>query len=122
MEPPCWRQVVHRAIEHGINYLDTAPLYGIGECERLTGLALSGGFREKVLPLRGWAFAARGNSDQNFLSHVHTISCGSPVHVEQFTTRPPRRETVLYCSEYLRMAYTHGRRVAGREVCTSHLR
>ena len=51
LEPPCWRQVVHRAIEHGINYLDTAPLYGIGECERLTGLALSGGLREKVLPL-----------------------------------------------------------------------
>ena len=41
-------KIVHRAIEHGINYLDTAPLYGVGESERLTGLALSGGFREKV--------------------------------------------------------------------------
>ena len=28
--------------------LDTAPLYGAGESERITGLALSGGFREKV--------------------------------------------------------------------------
>ena len=28
--------------------LDTAPLYGVGESERITGLALSGGFREKV--------------------------------------------------------------------------
>ena len=36
------------AVELGINYLDTAPLYGVGESERITGLALSGGFREKV--------------------------------------------------------------------------
>ena len=41
-------KIVHRAIELGVNYLDTAPLYGEGESERLTGLALSGGFREKV--------------------------------------------------------------------------
>ena len=41
-------KIVHRAIELGVNYLDTAPLYGVGESERITGLALSGGFREKV--------------------------------------------------------------------------
>ena len=37
---------VHRAIELGINYLDTSPLYG--ESERRVGLALNGGWRRKV--------------------------------------------------------------------------
>ena len=37
---------VRRAIELGINYLDTAPLYG--ESERRVGLALADGWREKI--------------------------------------------------------------------------
>ena len=37
---------VHRAIELGINYLDTSPLYG--ESERRVGLALKGGKREQI--------------------------------------------------------------------------
>ena len=39
-------EAVHRAIELGINYLDTSPLYG--ESERRVGLALNGGWRRKV--------------------------------------------------------------------------
>ncbi len=32
--------LVDYAIEHGINYFDTAPVYGQGESERVTGIAL----------------------------------------------------------------------------------
>ena len=39
-------EAVHRAIDLGINYLDTAPLYG--ESERRVGLGLAGGWREKI--------------------------------------------------------------------------
>lgn len=39
-------EAVHRAIDLGINYLDTAPLYG--ESERRVGLALADGWREKI--------------------------------------------------------------------------
>ena len=40
-------EAVHRAIDLGINYLDTAPLYG--ESERRVGLALAdGNWREKI--------------------------------------------------------------------------
>ena len=39
-------KAVHRAIDLGINYLDTAPLYG--ESERRVGLALADGWREKI--------------------------------------------------------------------------
>ena len=33
--------LVDYALEHGINYFDTAPVYGQGESERVTGIALS---------------------------------------------------------------------------------
>ncbi len=33
--------LVDYAIEHGVNYFDTAPVYGQGESERVTGIALS---------------------------------------------------------------------------------
>ena len=39
-------EAVHRSIDLGINYLDTAPLYG--ESERRVGLALADGWREKI--------------------------------------------------------------------------
>ena len=41
-------EAVHRAIDLGINYVDTAPLYGACESERRIGLALAGGWREKI--------------------------------------------------------------------------
>lgn len=40
-------ETIHYAIEHGINYVDTSPLYG--ESERRVGLALEGGRREKIV-------------------------------------------------------------------------
>ena len=33
--------LVDYAIEHGVTYFDTAPVYGQGESERVTGIALS---------------------------------------------------------------------------------
>ena len=39
---------IRAAIERGINFIDTAPPYGDGESERCIGLALAGGWREKV--------------------------------------------------------------------------
>jgi len=40
-------QVIHRAIDMGINFIDTADMYGIGENERLVGQAIAGK-RERV--------------------------------------------------------------------------
>ena len=39
---------IREAIERGVNFIDTAPPYGDGESERCIGLALAGGWREKV--------------------------------------------------------------------------
>ncbi len=40
---------VHAALDAGINFIDTAPMYGDGEAERRLGLALRGRPRENVV-------------------------------------------------------------------------
>lgn len=41
--------IVHAAIDLGINLFDIAPVYGFGESERILGKALKNGKREKVM-------------------------------------------------------------------------
>ncbi len=40
--------LIHEAIENGINYFDTAYIYQAGKNETLLGKALAGGYRERV--------------------------------------------------------------------------
>jgi aryl-alcohol dehydrogenase-like predicted oxidoreductase len=40
---------IRSAIERGINLIDTAPVYGFGVSERIVGMALEGGFRERAV-------------------------------------------------------------------------
>ena len=35
-------QAIHRALDAGINWIDTAPAYGLGHCEEVVGQALAG--------------------------------------------------------------------------------
>ncbi|RMI41124.1 aldo/keto reductase [Streptomyces triticirhizae] len=39
---------IHRAIDHGLDFIDTADMYGDGVSEEIVGSALRGGWREKV--------------------------------------------------------------------------
>jgi uncharacterized protein len=61
---------VHCAIDHGVNYVDTAWLYHLGEGEPFLGRALADGYREKVkiaTKLPCWIVESREDMD-NFLN------------------------------------------------------
>jgi aryl-alcohol dehydrogenase-like predicted oxidoreductase len=42
-------RIIHRALDAGINFLDTADVYSRGESEEIVGKALAGGRRENVI-------------------------------------------------------------------------
>lgn len=42
-------RTIHRALDEGVNLIDTAPVYGFGHSEEVVGRALEGGRREKVV-------------------------------------------------------------------------
>ncbi len=42
-------RIIHRALDAGINFLDTADVYSRGESEEIVGKALAGGRRENVV-------------------------------------------------------------------------
>ena len=61
-------RLVDYAIEHGVNYFDTAPVYCNGECERVTGIALNRHPRDK------WYIAAKiSNLEKHQWSREETL-------------------------------------------------
>jgi aryl-alcohol dehydrogenase-like predicted oxidoreductase len=42
-------RIIHRALDAGINFIDTADIYSAGESEEIVGKALAGGRREDVV-------------------------------------------------------------------------
>ena len=42
-------RIIHRALDAGINFIDTADVYGAGESEEIVGKALAGGRRDDIV-------------------------------------------------------------------------
>jgi aryl-alcohol dehydrogenase-like predicted oxidoreductase len=42
-------RIIHRALDAGINFIDTADIYSAGESEEIVGKALAGGKRDVVV-------------------------------------------------------------------------
>jgi aryl-alcohol dehydrogenase-like predicted oxidoreductase len=42
-------QIIHRALDAGINFIDTADIYSRGESEEIVGKALANGRRDEVI-------------------------------------------------------------------------
>jgi predicted aldo/keto reductase-like oxidoreductase len=60
-------QQVHCAIDHGVNYIDTAWPYHMGESEPFLGRALFGGYRERVklaTKLPSWTIKSHEDMDR----------------------------------------------------------
>lgn len=55
-------RTIHRAIERGITYFDTAPSYGDGQSERIFGEALQGSRRDQVILASKCPWAADRNT------------------------------------------------------------
>ena len=57
---------VHAAIDCGMTFIDTAPIYGYGQAERIVGTALKG-YREKVIIATKCGLLGRGKNIVNNL-------------------------------------------------------
>ena len=59
--------MIRYAIDHGVNYVDTAYTYHNGESEPFVGRALQNGYRDKVYlatKLPSWLIKSRADMDQ----------------------------------------------------------
>jgi predicted aldo/keto reductase-like oxidoreductase len=67
---------IRYAIDHGVNYLDTAPAYHLGKSEQVLGMALDGGYREKVriaTKLPPWSVHTREDMDRILFAQLQTL-------------------------------------------------
>ncbi|MFI5384237.1 MAG: aldo/keto reductase, partial [Methanosarcina thermophila] len=74
-EEKATRQVRY-AIDHGINYIDTAWPYHMGESELFLGRALAGGYREKVklaTKLPSWTIKNTDDMDRILNSQLERL-------------------------------------------------
>lgn len=63
VEEPESVRIIHRALDAGINFLDTADVYNAGETERIVGRALQGRRDDVVLATKGRGAMGPGPND-----------------------------------------------------------
>jgi predicted aldo/keto reductase-like oxidoreductase len=69
------RQIRH-AIDRGVNYLDTAPVYHLGKSEQVLAMALADGYRKKVriaTKLPPWSVHGRADMDRILDTQLRTL-------------------------------------------------
>jgi predicted aldo/keto reductase-like oxidoreductase len=86
IDVPLATEMLHYAIDHGVNYIDTAfPYHGAsfdgtpGASEGFVGEALAGGYREKVLLATkqpGWLVESRADMDKILAGQLQRLQTG----------------------------------------------
>jgi hypothetical protein len=83
------------AIDHGVNYVDTAPAYHFGRSEQILGRALEGGYREKVrlaTKLPPWSVRSREDMDRILNSQLATLKTD---HIDYYLLHSLAKESFL---------------------------
>jgi aryl-alcohol dehydrogenase-like predicted oxidoreductase len=66
-------RIIHAALDHGINFLDTADMYSAGESEQIVGAALRGRRDDVILATKGhFQMGAGRNRSGNSRRWIHT--------------------------------------------------
>ncbi|MCX7024665.1 MAG: aldo/keto reductase [Spirochaetes bacterium] len=79
--------MIHRAVEAGINLIDTADAYGLGESERIVGKALSGSLRDSVVLATKFHFPMGDGPDDSGNSRRHVMKAAEASLVRLGTDR-----------------------------------
>ncbi len=66
-------RMIHRALDAGINFIDTANMYNLGESERIVGKALLGGKRKKIVLATKVYNPMSGDPNDRVLSRRHIM-------------------------------------------------
>jgi predicted aldo/keto reductase-like oxidoreductase len=83
------------AIDHGVNYVDTAPAYHFGKSEQILGRALEDGYREKVrlaTKLPPWSVRSREDMDHILNAQLATLKTD---HIDYYLLHSLSRESFL---------------------------
>jgi aryl-alcohol dehydrogenase-like predicted oxidoreductase len=67
------RKLIDRAIDNGINFIDTADIYGGGEAERIVGKAIKGRREDLIVVTKVLGRTGNGPNDEG-LSRSHIVS------------------------------------------------
>jgi len=84
---------IRYAINHGVNYLDTAPVYHFGRSEPVLAKALADGYREKVriaTKLPPWSVHERADMDRILSAQLKTLQTG---HIDYYLLHSLSRES-----------------------------
>jgi aryl-alcohol dehydrogenase-like predicted oxidoreductase len=88
-------RIIHRALDAGINFVDTADVYSAGESEEIVGKALTGGRRDDVVLATKVSVPMdddpnhRGNSRRGS-SRRSRARCDAPASASRLMRRPRR--------------------------------
>ncbi len=83
---------LRHAIDNGVNYVDTAPLYHFGRSEPILARALEDGYRKKVniaTKLPPWSVRNRGDMDRILDTQLATLKTD---HIDYYLLHSMARE------------------------------
>jgi aryl-alcohol dehydrogenase-like predicted oxidoreductase len=93
-------KAIHQAIDLGINTFDTAPVYGFGQSEEITGLALEGKRSDIILLTK---FGLRWNEKMGQFYFSSSDNSGNPVDIYRYSGK---ESIIKECEDSLRRLKT----------------